>query len=62
MSGKPHMLVLGSEYSPKTSNVVMQQKKHTEENYLPVKLMAAFSIEPIISLKKHFDPIGLQNI
>lgn len=53
MSGRPNRLVLDKclEYSPKTPNVVMEQKKDTKENYLPVKLMAALSIEPIPSLR-----------
>lgn len=48
MSGRPNRLVLYKclQHSPNTPNVVMEQKKDTKENYLPVKSMAAFSIEP----------------
>lgn len=54
MSGRPNTLVLDKclEYSPKTPNMVTEQKKDTKENYLPVKLMAAFGTEPITSLKR----------
>ena len=54
MSGRPKRLALDKclEYSPKTPNVVTEQKEDTKENYLPVKLMAAFSTEPIPSLKR----------
>lgn len=54
MSGRPTRLVLDEclEYSPKIPSVVTEQKEETKENYLPVKLTAAFSIEPITSLKR----------
>lgn len=63
MFGRPNRLVIDKclKYTPKTPNAVMDQKKDIKENYLPVKLMAAFNMEPIPLLSKaYFGPIGVQ--